>query len=193
MGPSLGLCALLLAAALGSSAASAAEPTAAIDSWFQCPLTCGDPSLCAPLNPQPPPRFEVVAPLVGGPRDLDAYGANGSEWNLWLSEAVSQSKVTTVASMNSISGGFSSGLQAGLLCEAHRQGVRVVDWDTVSNLHEPFAFVNFPERILNATAMRNQLWASLRCHLKRQSQSKRAQGYIHDYSCCWFSKQDVCV
>ena len=111
--------------------------------------------------PQPPPRFEVVAPLVGGPRDLDAYGANGSEWNLWLSKAVSQSKVTTVASMNSISGGFSSGLQAGLLCEAHRQGVRVVDWDTVSNLHEPFAFVNFPERILNATAMCNQPWASL--------------------------------
>lgn len=123
----------------------------AIESWFECAATCSDPTLCSPLNPQPPPRFEVVAPIVGGPRNENAYGANGSEWKLWLSEAVSQRKITTMASFNSNVGGFSDGLQRGLLCEAHRQGIRVVDWDTVSCLYQDFNFVNFPERIMNAT------------------------------------------
>eukprot|EP01052_Picozoa_sp_SAG31_P050385 SAG31_NODE_11470_length_1025_cov_1.666667_2_plen_89_part_00 len=49
-----------------------------------CADTCDDVSLCSALRPQPGPRQEVVAPLVGGPRDLYAYGANGSEWRLWL-------------------------------------------------------------------------------------------------------------
>ena len=42
--------------------------------WYKCAQTCSDPALCSPLSPQPKHRFEVVAPLVGGPRDLDAYG-----------------------------------------------------------------------------------------------------------------------
>jgi hypothetical protein len=95
---------------------------------------------------------KVVAPIVGGARDNFAYGANGSEWRVWLSEAVSQGKITTLNSFNSIDGGFTVGENQGLLCEAHRQGIRVTDWDSVCNLHAPFNFVNFPERIFNTTA-----------------------------------------
>ena len=109
--------------------------------WYKCAQTCSDPALCSPLSPQPKHRFEVVAPLVGGPRDLDAYGANGSEWRLWLSNEISQGKVTSIPSFNSIGGGFTNDLQQGLLCEAHKQGIRVLDWDTVGSLWSDFNFV----------------------------------------------------
>ena len=47
--------------------------------WYKCAQTCSDPALCSPLSPQPKHRFEVVAPLVGGPRDLDAYGGASTD------------------------------------------------------------------------------------------------------------------
>ena len=151
-----------LALLLLGGAAVATEPLVAVDDWFECAKTCGDPTLCAPLSPQPGKRLEVVAPLVGGPRDVEAYGANGSEWRVWISEAISRSKITTIASFNSIDGGFTSGSNTGLLCEAHRQGIRVVDWDSVCNLYPDFNFINFPERILNETAM--HIWTEMAAH-----------------------------
>ena len=137
-------------------------PAVDYNNWDQCARTCSEVALCSPLSPQPPDRFEVVAPLEGGPRDLDGYGANGSEWHLWLRRAVSQNKITTLASFNSLDGGFSAGPNAGLLCEAHRQGIRVVDWDTVCNLYADFDFVDHPERILNETAM--HIWVEMAAH-----------------------------
>ena len=74
--------------------------------------------------------------------NVDGGAANGSEWRLWLSKEISQGKVTTIPSFNSIGGGFTNDLQQGLLCEAHKQGIRVLDWDTVGSLWGDFNFVN---------------------------------------------------
>ena len=66
-----------------------------------CATTCSDPALCGSLRPQPDPhRFEVVAPLVGGVRDLWQYGQNGSEWQNWLLS--NTETVTTIPVMNSV-------------------------------------------------------------------------------------------
>ena len=73
--------------------------------------------------------------------NVDGGAANGSEWRLWLSNEISQGKVTSIPSFNSIGGGFTNDLQQGLLCEAHKQGIRVLDWDTVGSLWSDFNFV----------------------------------------------------
>ena len=89
--------ALMLAAALWPAAASV--PSAG--DQLACATTCSDPALCGSLRPQPDPhRFEVVAPLVGGVRDLWQYGQNGSEWQNWLLS--NTETVTTIPVMNSV-------------------------------------------------------------------------------------------
>ena len=88
--------ALMLVAALcpAASVPSAGDQLA-------CATTCSDPALCGSLRPQPDPhRFEVVAPLVGGVRDLWQYGQNGSEWQNWLLS--NTETVTTIPVMNSV-------------------------------------------------------------------------------------------
>eukprot|EP01050_Picozoa_sp_SAG11_P031909 SAG11_NODE_10118_length_853_cov_1.956233_2_plen_106_part_00 len=88
--------ALLLPLALwpASSVPSAGDQLA-------CATTCSDPALCGSLRPQPDPRrFEVVAPLTGGVRDLWQYGTNGSEWQNWLLS--NPNTVTTIPVMNSV-------------------------------------------------------------------------------------------
>ena len=151
-------------AQIGYSAmvASSIRPPDGDTSWWACAETCEDVSLCSPLSPQPERRREVVAPLAGGARDLFAYGANGSEWKLWLDPEISGGKITTIPVFNSVAGGFSGGTNRGLLCAAHRLGDRVVDWDTVAGIYGPFEFVNFPERILNNTA--RDIWIEMAVH-----------------------------
>ena len=123
-----------------------------------CATTCSDPALCGSLRPQPDPhRFEVVAPLVGGVRDLWQYGQNGSEWQNWLLS--NTETVTTIPVMNSVRPlqphptpgppvvspwltsrrlqvefGFSSGASQGMLCAAHKHNIRVVDWDIAGGM-----------------------------------------------------------
>lgn len=147
---------------VSSSNAGSIRPPDGDTSWWSCADSCDDITLCSPLSPQPSRRREVVAPLAGGPRDLFAYGANGSEWRLWLDPEISGGKITTIPVFNSVAGGFSAGTNSGLLCEAHRLGIRVVDWDTVAGMYGPFEFVNFPERILNDTA--RDIWIEMAVH-----------------------------
>ena len=150
--------------------------------WWNCAATCDDVRLCSALSPQPAAgRPEVVAPLVGGARDLFAYGANGSEWKLWLDPAVSGHKITTIPVFNSVAGGFSAGTNAGFLCEAHRQGIRVLDWDTVAGMFAPFEFVNFPERILNDTA--RDVWIELAVHFMLASGEEATLFNFHKEAC----------
>ena len=53
------LLALLLLTPAPGAPARHGEPLQAVDGWFECAKTCADPTLCSPLSPQPPPRFEV--------------------------------------------------------------------------------------------------------------------------------------
>ena len=151
----------LLAMEMVSEGAPPAPP-AEQPFWWSCVRTCHDPSLCSSLNPQPKPRWEVVAPQGGGWPDGFGDGMNGSEWKVWLSPTISGQKVTSVPSFNSRDGGFSAGPNAGLLCEAHRRGIRVLDWDTAGSIRPSFWSYQHPERILNTTEM--QIWAEMLAH-----------------------------
>jgi hypothetical protein len=135
--------------------------------WWECVQTCKDPStgkptpeLCSPLNPQPNHTWEVVAPQVGGSLDEFIYGANGTEWRQWMQPSISGGKVTAMPTFNARQSGFSGGTSAGFLCEAHRQGIRVMDSDTIDGIFSPFNLNS--QDIFNETAM--VIWAEAAAH-----------------------------
>jgi hypothetical protein len=134
--------------------------------WWNCVATCKDPStskptpeLCSPLNPQPNHTWEVVAPQVGGLLDGFIYGANGTEWKSWMQPSISGGKVTAMPTFNARRG-LSAGSNTGFLCEAHRQGIRVMDSDTINNIYSPFSLQN--NNIFNESAM--VVWAEAAAH-----------------------------
>ena len=47
---------------------------------------------------------------------------------------ISGGKVTAMPTFNARQSGFSDGNSAGFLCEAHRQGIRVMDSDTIDGI-----------------------------------------------------------
>jgi di-N-acetylchitobiase len=135
--------------------------------WWTCVQTCKDPrtgkptpELCSPLNPQPNNAWETVAPQVGGERDHFIYGANGTEWRQWMRPQISGGKVTAMPTFNGWNPGYSSGSNAGFLCEAHRQRIRVMDSDTLLGLYSPFSLANHD--IFNESAM--VIWAEATAH-----------------------------
>ena len=136
------------------------------DAWWTCMQTCKNasgkptPELCSPLNPQPNHSWEVVAPQVGGNIDGFSYGANGTEWRQWMQPHISGGKVTTMPTFNARQDGFSAGINAGFLCEAHRQGIRVVDTDTIDGIYSPYSLMS--NDIFNDTAM--IIWAEAAAH-----------------------------
>ena len=86
-----------------------------------CP--CDDPSLCASLSPQPPPRDEVVAFTSRS----QSHG-NGTEWAYY-----DWDKITTLSPFETQ--GNRAVLQK-MYCEAHKHGARVLHWS------EPSVFGN---------------------------------------------------
>ena len=135
--------------------------------WWTCAQTCKDPhtgkptpELCSSLNPQPNNTWETVAPQAGGERDHFIYGANGTEWRQWLQPQISGGKVTAMPTFNAWSSGYSMGSNAGFLCEAHRQGIRVMDSDTLLGLYSPYSLTNHD--IFNESAM--VIWAEATAH-----------------------------
>ena len=73
---------------------------------------------------------------------------------------ISGGKVTAMPTFNARADGFSSGTSAGFLCEAHRQGIRVMDSDTISGIYGPFSLMS--NDIFNETAM--VIWAEAAAH-----------------------------
>ena len=94
-----------------------------LDAYFHCVEHCSNMSLCASMSPQPHYTTEIVATVAGAARNGFAYGENGSEWRHWLPTHAEQ--VTIVPVFNSLQG-LGSGINEGLICEAHRHNIRVV-------------------------------------------------------------------
>ena len=84
-------------------------------------------------------QSQVVAPQVGGRLNGFACGANGTEWRQWMQPAISEGKVTSMPTSNARLGGFSADSKTGFLCEAHRQGIRVLDADTIEGIYSGFS------------------------------------------------------
>ena len=68
--------------------------------------------------------------------------------------------MTAMPTFNGWSPGYSLGSNAGFLCEAHRQGIRVMDADTLLDLYSPFSLTNHD--IFNESAM--VIWAETVAH-----------------------------
>jgi hypothetical protein len=138
--------------------------------YAQCVLTCRDlrgepaPQLCRPLpaaavaaaatdarGASSESPIGVVAVDVGGPRDASQYGSNGSEWRQWL--PANGNAISSVPVFNSAAYGFSSGLNAGLLCAAHARGIRILDTDIVGGMFGGFNLEHSFLRVENRTAM----------------------------------------
>jgi hypothetical protein len=139
------------------------------EDFARCVLTCRDlsgtpaPQLCHSLGGAAPPSFEVWGVSAGGARDNYIYGANGSEWRQWL--PAQGKKVTTIPVFNSAAYGFSSSVNDGLLCEAHKRGIRVVDSDIVGGMFGAYALAHGFGKVVNATAMRE--FVELAVHMVR--------------------------
>ena len=125
----------------------------ATSDFAQCVRTCKDlegnaaPHLCHSLDakaapPLPASQVAVHAAHGGGSRDNFQYGQNGTEWRMWL--PANAEKLTSISVFNSAAYGFSSSLNAGLLCAAHARGIRVVDSDIASRGSAVSAFVKVP-------------------------------------------------
>ena len=153
---------------------SLALPPPHADDYYHCLETCSPMSLCKPLKPGPA-RFEVevFASAVGGAHEGFAYGQNGSEWRNWLLGA-GGSKISHIILMNSQMG-VDTGAHDGLLCEAHRRGIRILDGGIVDSCLGA-SFNSRPDDLLNTTLV--DLWVAKSAHF---IQSSGLDGAFLDY------------
>ena len=129
-----------------------------LSAYFQCVEHCSDKSLCSSMSPQPDYSTEVVATVSGAARNGFQYGENGTEWRNWLPAHADQ--VTSMPVFNSLQG-LGSGINEGLICEAHRHNIRVVDEDVVNGGFN-VEFVTQPHQFANESAV--DIWVEEVAH-----------------------------